>query len=1009
MPSQKETAGKQNAKSRSIFRRILRPLSLLAIVDTLLLVMVLQAAGVLRQLNQNSFDIFKKQVDNRQSYLQTQMASRWMQLDDISSSINQRTQALIRAGKLDPDKLDSSPTECSVLIMDIVDQLISEMYAKQVSGIYVVFNTHDLQADMESGSYQEKTGIYIRDNDPLSVASEKYADLLLECAPVSVVQSLTLTTDSSWEPRFRFGPDRPYESWLVEPYTVAVSSHGKLDASDCGLWSLRSDPDGKQALSYSIPLILPDGRVYGVLGVELLSAYLCSQMPTAELDEAGVYGFLMTTEQSGNGVVSSGTICAVNDKAGSFQLGDRVALTQAKYGGYSCIQKGTDYSVSLTPLKLYSRNAPFEQQRWYVMGAVPTANLFAFTGQVKTSLAISVVLMLVFGIAGALLASWHIARPITALRRELETSWDKGIPQLSKTGISEVDDFAEEITCLSTDVVNSSRRFQSIVEMSSIDMGGYELDEESGFLFITGNFFQLFGLENVATEGMTPDQFRQQMDRISQFATIEPEVSGGSLYAIAGDGGPRYIHVQQTLVESRCIGVAEDVTNQVAERKRIEHERDYDLLTGIYNRRSFYRACEPLLKNPEQLGVAMVAMIDLDNLKSMNDTYGHELGDRYILAGARCIQDHVPEHSLVSRASGDEFNLLLYGFRDRQEARAAVERLQRGFQESKFALPDGQVKAIGASGGVCFVEEDTRDLQELLKRADFAMYLIKHGRKGGFSEFDPSAYHALEIEQSKRRAFKRVLQQKLVRYVYQPIVDARTGSVHACEALLRVRDSEISSTEEFLQLARKEDALGEIEHLTWCNALAGFRKLIEAGVVAPETRIFINSQVSRLLNPEEQLQLIEEFSDLRQNTVMEIVETDDSKAAMARLREHSAELFAPELALDDFGSGYNSEKNLLALMPQYVKLDMALIRDVHQHADRQRLLSGLISFAHGQGMLVLAEGVETTQELSCLLELGVDLLQGFLLARPAECPGAINPEAVALIRNFSRESQTVPL
>ncbi|MGM9604156.1 MAG: EAL domain-containing protein [Faecousia sp.] len=1005
MPKQKETAGKREAKSRSIFRRILRPLSLLAIADALLLIMVLQAAGVLRQLNQNSFDIFKKQVDNRQSYLQSQMTGRWMQLDEIASGINRRTQALLDTGKLDLDKLDSSGAECAGLILDVVEDLIYELYAKQVSGIFVAFNTHDLQADIESGSFQEKTGIYIRDNDPLSVASEKYADLLLECAPVSVVQSLALSTDSGWEQRFKFGPDRPYESWLVGPYTVAVESGGKLDASDCGLWSLRSDSEGKQALSYSVPLILSDGRVYGVLGVELLSGYLTSQMPTAELGDRGVYGFLMTTENSAGTKISGGTLCAVNDKSASFRVGDRVELTESKYGGYTAVREGTGYSVSLTQLSLYSRNAPFEQQRWYVMGAVPTASLFAFTGQVKTTLIIAVLLMLVFGITGALIASWHIARPITALRRELETSWDKGIPQLSKTGISEVDDFAGEITSLSRDVVNSSRRFLSIMEMSSIDMGGYELDEGTGFLFVTGNFFQLFGLEDVATEGMTPAQFRQQMDRIGQFAAVEPVASGGSLYAIAGSGGTRYIHVQQTLVESRCIGVAEDVTDQILERKRIEHERDYDLLTGIHNRRSFYRSAEQLLKNPEQLGVALVVMIDLDNLKSVNDTYGHELGDRYIMTGARCIREHVPEQSLIARASGDEFNLLLYGFRDRREARAAVERLQQGFRESSILLPDGQVKPMGASGGFCFAGEDTWDLQELLKRADFAMYLIKHGRKGSFGEFDPGAYHASEVEHSKHRAFRRVLQEKLVRYVYQPIVDARTGEVHACEALLRVMDSEIPNTEEFLRIARKEDALGEIEHLTWNSALSGFRRLIETGVVAPGTRIFINSQVSRLLNPAEQAQLIGQFSDLRENTVMEIVETDDGSAQLSRLQDGSLELFAREFALDDFGSGYNSEKNLLELMPRYVKLDMALVRDVQKHADRQQLLSGLIAFAHERRMLVLAEGVETAQELTCLLTLGVDLLQGFLLARPAETPGEINREAVALIRNFTRHRE----
>lgn len=985
-------------RGRSIFRRILKPLCLLTILEALFLVLVLQGVGVLRQLNQNSFDLFKKQVDNRQSYLQAQMTGRWMQLDDLADDINDQTRRLLASGALELSELDSSGEQSAALILRVVDQLIAELYSKQVSGIYLVFNTHDLRADAAEGRWAEKTGIYIRDNDPLSVASEKYADLLLECAPVPVVQSLTLSTDSGWEQRFKFGTSQPYGQWLTEPYTAAAESGGRLDASDCGLWSLRYDAQGSPALSYSLPLILPDGRVYGVLGVELLSGYLASQMPTAELDEKGAYALLMTTEEPEQ--LTGGTLCAVNDRSGSFRLGSQVTLTPSDCGGYTVTQGGTGYSVSLTRLSLYSRNAPFEQQRWYVMGAVPTARLFAFTAEVRATLVVTVILMLAFGSVGALLASWHIARPITALRRELETSWDRGIPQLSSTGISEVDDFAGEITSLSRDVVNSSRRFLSIMEMSSIDMGGYELEEESGFLFVTDNFFRLLGLEDATAEN--PAQFRRQMTRVAASAVVEPATDGGKVYAIDnGSGGTRYIHVQETQVESRHIGVAEDVTAQILERKRIEYERDYDLLTGICNRRAFYRDGDQLLRSP-QLGIAVGVMIDLDNLKGVNDTYGHEWGDRYIVAGTQCIQEHVPEHSLIARVSGDEFSLLLYGFRDCQEARAAVAELQRGFRESSFLLPDGQTKAIGASGGFCFAQGE--QLRELMKRADYAMYLIKHGRKNAFGEFDPGLYQASETEREKLRAFRRVLREGRFCYVYQPIVDTRTGQVHAYEALLRVEDEEFSGTEEFLRMARKENALDEIERMTWHNALSGFRRLMEDGLVSAEARIFINSQVGRLLGPEEQKELIRQFGDLRENTVMEVVETDDVSAHLSRLRDGSLELYARCFALDDFGTGYNSEKNLLELMPRYVKLDMVLVRKVHEHGDRQRLISGLIGFAHEQNMLVLAEGVESLAELACLLDLGVDLIQGFLLARPARTPEELNPDALTLIRHRSGKS-----
>ena len=195
-----------------------------------------------------------------------------------------------------------------------------------------------------------------------------------------------------------------------------------------------------------------------------------------------------------------------------------------------------------------------------------------------------------------------------------------------------------------------------------------------------------------------------------------------------------------------------------------------------------------------------------------------------------------------------------------------------------------------------------------------------------------------------------------------------------------------------------------MEYLTWHKSLEGFQKLLKEGKVDPKTLIFINSQVSRQLNQGQQQELIRQFPDIRDNTVMEIVETDDVSQHLSRLRDDSIELFARAFALDDFGTGYNSEKNLVELKPRYVKLDIALVRDADLHVDRQLLLTGLITFAHEQKMLVLAEGIETLEELRCMLELAVDLLQGFLLARPTPVPGPIDPEALALIQSFAADT-----
>lgn len=401
---------------KSVFKRVMRPLLSLVVLDACILLLFLVITGVVRHLSQNSSDILRKQVYTRQGYLQTQMTGKWMDLQDVSSAVTAEARRMIATGRITPEHLDSSGTECSPLLLSVKDRLISTLYSHQLSGLYITFNTHPLD-----GEPTPKTGISIRDNDPLSAASELQADLLLECAPVQVVQSLTLSTDSAWEQRFKFGPDHPYERWLTDPWNTAVASGGTLDAQDCGLWSIRHSANGEPALTWSMPLILDDGLVIGVIGAEMLPAYLSSQLPTAELDESGVY-MLIRCEGDHDDTPENVVVCVVSGKSSSFSVGKQLTLSPGSFDGYLFQQDGVEYQAHLAPLNLYSRHAPFENEHWYVLGAVPTVHLFAFSRQVRIMLTIVIILILVFGLIGAMFTSWHIARPIAALRRELDSA-----------------------------------------------------------------------------------------------------------------------------------------------------------------------------------------------------------------------------------------------------------------------------------------------------------------------------------------------------------------------------------------------------------------------------------------------------------------------------------------------------------------------------------------------------------------------------------------------------------
>ena len=194
--------------------------------------------------------------------------------------------------------------------------------------------------------------------------------------------------------------------------------------------------------------------------------------------------------------------------------------------------------------------------------------------------------------------------------------------------------------------------------------------------------------------------------------------------------------LQETHMDDRVIVMAEDVTASTVERIHIERERDYDLLTELYNRRAFYRLAARMFDTPDKIGYAAVVMMDLDNLKRTNDSFGHEWGDRYIHEAATCFSHNIPKTALCARVSGDEFTILFSGHKSREETEKAIEQLVDGIRNSRFDLPNCVTTRIHVSGGIAWYPQDGEDLMELIKHADFAMYRVKNSTKDTFGTFE---------------------------------------------------------------------------------------------------------------------------------------------------------------------------------------------------------------------------------------------------------------------------------
>ena len=996
----------ENRPERTVFYNIFSTMMLVLTVEVLLAVVSIFATNVTGQLDENAKDLLTMRVRNRASYVQELLLGA-EDLGQLSEQINATTQQMLKSGAISLDTLDNSSEQSDALLVALAPELLDTLRAKQVTGIFIMLNTHDLDT-CEVG--KKMPGIHLRDLDPDARPSERNNDLLLERASATVVKELGIGTDKGWQPAFPYQADTK-GGILRTVFQTAYKSGAALSAENYGRWTTNSyclAGDDRHAIAYSRPLILPDGTVYGVVGVELLTEYLQTKLPFTELDEdkAGTYFMVSSTDElTDSEITLRKTVTS----------GEDLVTADAPLGILNCHRdaEGDDwlelgskrYYTVLEPLQLYNRNAPFTNEQWFLAGAMEQSVLLAFSDRVRRVLLTTILVTLVLGVFGSLLVSASLAMPINHLYREVVDAQErKTFPHLSRTGIREVDRFAETITELNKELVTNSTKFLRIMDMASVELGGYELRTDTGSVFVTDNFFPLLGMPGITGKLLSVRRFEEVLKGIRENTPCTRTAEGDELLTIRQPDGVRYIMLRSTIEGYAKIGLAEDVTAAALERMRIEHERDYDVLTGLYNRQAFNRVCAALFAQPERMGVAALMMMDLDNLKHINDTYGHDWGDQYIRRTGQCLRKNTPVETVCARLSGDEFLVLFYGYHSRDAVREKIEQLSRAMQQSVAQLPSGNTLHISLSGGIAWYPDDGQDWETLKKYADFAMYQVKHASKGRVEEFDIGVYNREAYAERTRREFQQLLSNEQVFYCFQPIFSAYNGKVFAYEALMRSDLPNLRSPATIMKLAREQGALYEIERITFTKALETFDSLCRAGSVSGDAMLFVNSIASTSLTQEDVEYLNTRWHELCRRVVIEITE-EEAIDHEALEKKRNAPGFTGMFALDDYGSGYANENSLLELAPRFIKVDIAIIRGIDASPDKQQILRNVVAYAHPRCMKIVAEGVETAAELRTVIGLGADLLQGCFLARPAIVPEVIAPEAAAVIQEQQRREK----
>jgi diguanylate cyclase (GGDEF)-like protein len=472
--------------------------------------------------------------------------------------------------------------------------------------------------------------------------------------------------------------------------------------------------------------------------------------------------------------------------------------------------------------------------------------------------------------------------------------------------------------------------------------------------------------------------------RSGRAAVVEEAVtSGAAKHVFLTAHRPARIAERNILLSSSA-----DITEQKAFEDALFRSAYYDELTGLPTRRVIEHRVNTLLVRGDAQSNSQshfaLAFLDVDNFKHINDYYGHAIGDALLVEMARRLGMDLRESDILSRISGDEFMLLLNPIQSEAEVAEYVHFILQRLK-APFFIDDSEIFA-STSIGVSLYPEHGRNYDVLRQNADIAMYRVKNGSKGGAAFFDTSmereALARMKVEQSLRLA---ILEKRFC-CAFQTKVDIRTKAIKGIEALVRLKDDEgvIQAPGTFINLAVELGLIDELTHLVLAEIVKSI-DLINA-TFGPDTTISINVAAKQAGNPEfmQPFAAALEATGFPKRFMIEV--TEDAFVTKTHFQDEILPIFRKlgvGISIDDFGIGYSSLSALADITADEIKIDRSFITDIHLRPRSQGILRAIESLSEALGMTVIAEGIETFEELAYLQgATKIRYAQGYYFSRP---------------------------
>ncbi len=528
-------------------------------------------------------------------------------------------------------------------------------------------------------------------------------------------------------------------------------------------------------------------------------------------------------------------------------------------------------------------------------------------------------------------------------------------------------------------------------------VGGWQLDIVTGDLFWTDETYRL--------HDTSPEKFNPTLDAgLSYFLPASHELISQALDAAINQGTDYDLELETYTAQGRKIdvrttctvtqhdgktvkltGIFQDITDQKNAQRELERMAHYDVLTNLPNRTLLAdRLNQAMIQCQRHQQLLAVTFLDLDGFKVINDNYGHDVGDKLLVALSQRMKKALREGDTIARFGGDEFVIVLADLAATEDCNPILDRLLKAAADP-VNLGDAIIQ-VSASIGIAIYPQDNVDADQLMRHADQAMYLAKQAGKNCYRFFDTARDEAVNIQRRSLGDIHSALERREFVLHYQPKVNMQTDEVIGVEALIRwqhpVRG--LVPPLDFLPIIEGHAISLELGEWVIDMALSQISQWQNMGFTLPISVNISAYQLQQTNIVERLAALLAAHPDVEpQHLELEVLETsalDDVKQVSTIMNACMA--LGVKFALDDFGTGYSSLTYLRRLPAHLIKIDQTFVRDMLEDVDDLAIVEGVVALAKSFKRKVIAEGVETLQHGTTLLQLGCELAQGYGIAKP---------------------------